>query len=664
MKRLVIILSIIAALETISPSLPTLAQPVRIPHENPATATGSLDKVTLLLSYSEIINLATSRQYHDAQDFLTELRHADIPDELRYIADRYSHLCQQLFTTLDDMESLLGETSTLLSHSQIHEAKQRLDNAEVDIRDARFLLEDIKVATDTFSDELGVLASPIASQIRQARARLEENTAQLSQPIDRLDYRQQSQTERYLEMTSLVPTELSLSIAPASVFVGDSITASIRLSDEGKPLAGRIITLALDHKPIIITTTADDGSYIANIPIPYKYVATMTLTAVYEPDGDDTGIYLASQSPPVTINTMFYNTMLKVSAPETLHPGRPFTISGRVSSTGGNIDRTARVFLDDTQLAEETVSGQFNLEATPSEQTPTDNYSLTVSVPPQGRYSGAAETRRINVSSLPIYIDTQTPTLVLLPKAARVSGQVYHEFGPVADARVNLNLKNSSSTATTSPDGSFTSSLRIPIWPESAPLATNPFYVSRPTTGPNFDLSPIHPQEITITIKPVQPWHTSIMVKRQFFTINPLSTGLILFFLVALGLLIYKKSQTRVSQEKVIPQAEVRELPAITPPLQPKPKLTGIKGRILAAYRCGLEAVEKISGVGMTPNITLREFLKTATLLLPKAIKQFAELTTIVEITLYADYIPREDTATRAEQLATTIKEELRRGTS
>lgn len=664
MKRLVIILSIIAALEIISPGLPTLAQPVRIPHENPATATGSLDKVTLLLSYSKIINLATSQQYHDAQDFLTELRHADIPDELSYIADRYSHLCQQLFTTLDDLDSLLDETSTLLAHSQIHEAKQRLDNTDIDIRDARFLLEDIKVATDVLSDELGVLAGPTASQLGPARARLEESTAQLRQPIDRLDNLRQSQTERYIQMTGLIPTELSLSISPSSVFVGDRIMASIRVSAEGKPLTGRTITISLDNKPIIITTSADDGSYIANIPIPYKYVATMTITAVYEPTGDDTGIYLASQSPPVTINTMFYKTMLEVSAPETWHPGLPFIISGRFSSTGGNIDRTARVLLDDTQLAEETVSDQFNLEITPSEQTPTDNYSLTVFVPPQGRYSGASDTRRINISSLPIYIDTQTPTLILLPQAVRVSGQVYHEFGPVPDARVNLNLKNSSSTAITSPDGSFTSSLRIPIWPESAPLATNPFYVSRPTTEPTFDLSPIHPQEITITIEPVQPSPTPIMVKKQFFTINPLSTGLILFFLVVLGLFVYKKSQTRVSQTKGIPQAEPIELPAMTPPLPPKPKLTGIKGRILAAYRCGLETVEKISGVAMTPNITLREFLKMATLLLPKAIKQFAELTTIAEITLYADYSPREDTATRAEQLATTIKEELRRGTS
>jgi hypothetical protein len=663
MKRLFITLSIIAMLGIITPSLPTLAQPVRIPHENPATATGSLDKVMLLLSYSRIINLAASRQYQDAQDFLNELRHADIPDELKYIFDRYSYLCQQLFTTLDGLESLLDETSTLLAHGHIHEAKQRLDAAEVDIQDALLLQEDIKVATDTLSDVLGVFTTPAKSQLGQAHTRLEESLERLSELIDRLDNLRQGQTERYIQMTGLIPTELSLNIAPAYVFVGDSITASGRLEGDGKPLSKKKLTLTLDNKPIT-TSTEIDGSYTINITIPYKYVAAMTLTALYEPSGDDTDIYLASQSPPVTINTMFYKTRLEISAPETAHPGLPFTISGRVSSTDGNIDRTIRVFLDDTQLAEETVSGQFNLEVTPSEQTPNDNHNLTISVPPQGRYSGASETRRISVSSLPMYVNAQTSTLVLLPKAVRVSGRVYHELGPVSDARVSLNLKNSTSTTITSRDGSFNSIIRLPIWSESAPLASNPFYFSKPNTGPTFDLSPIHPQQITITVEPLQPWHTSLTVKRQFVTINPLIMGLILVFLVTLGLLIYKKSQTRLPAEKGVPQAEVRELPTITPPPQPKPKFTGIKGRIIAAYRGGLEAVEKVSGIGMAPNITLREFLKMATLLLPTVIRPFAELTTITEITLYAGRRPREDTATRAEQLATTIKEELRRGTS
>ncbi len=323
-----------------------------------------------------------------------------------------------------------------------------------------------------------------------------------------------------------------------------------------------------------------------------------------------------------------------------MHPGLPFTISGRVVSADSNITRTVQVLLDDTQLTEETVAGQFSLKVTPPEQATIGKHKLVVSVTPQGRSSGASETQTINISRLPIYIDTQTPTLVLLPKTIRISGQVYCEFGPVPDAKVSLNLKNSLNAIRTSRDGSFTTSMEAPLY-----------------------LSLVGPQELTMTIEPVQPWYSSLKVKRQISTVNPLGTGSILVILIALGLLIYRRSQTRVPKEKGIPQAEVIELPVITPKPATKLRLTGIKGRILSAYQGGLEAVEKVTGVGMVPNFTLREFLKMATLLPPAPTGQFAELTTIAEITLYSAYSLREDTATRAEQLAATIKKELSNGT-
>ena len=639
MKRLVITLFALAVLGLIAPGLPTLAQPTQVPHENPDTATGSLDSITLLLSYSKIINLATSRQYQSAQSLLQEMEHADIPDELRYIIDRYSNLCQQIFTNLDNLESILDEASTLLAHNQIHEAKQKLDNAEANIQDTRSLLADIEAATDTLSDKLGISASPEESRIRQAHVLLEESLERLEQITEELNNLRQSQTDLYVQKIRLIPTELSLSINPASAFVGDSITASGKLSSNGKPLTGRKITLALGNKTIT-TVTKIDGSYVTYITIPYKYVPTMTLTAVYEPSGDDTDIYLASWGPPATVNVGFYHTLLEVSAPEIMHPGLPSTISGRVSTTDSNPDRTVKVLLDDTRLTEATVAGEFSLEATPPALAATDNHTLTVAVTPQGHYAGATDTRSISVSILPIHIDAQTPSLVVLPGALSISGRVYHKLGPVPNARVNLDFKNSTGTTRTSHDGSFATALKTPL-----------------------DLSLSSPQELTITVEPVEPWYSALSVKRQPFTINPLTTGLMLVILVALGFLIYRMSKTRLGEEKDSTWTEVTT-PAITPAPEPRPRFTGIKGRILSAYRHALEAAERVSGVGMAPNITMREFLKKASQLPPTATGLFTELTTIAEITLYSARSPRGDTATKAENLANNIREELRRGTS
>jgi hypothetical protein len=640
MKRLVVIISVIAVLGIISPGLTAFAQPDRTPHENPGMAIDLLDTAALLFHYSQILNLAASMKYQDAGEALKEIREVDIPDELRYIINRYNDLCQQLFNTLDSLESTLDEASHLIARNRSDEAKQRLDTAEILMRDAGFLLADIETATNILSNRLRISASTTENRVREAYARLQESLEQLRQLLERLRTLRQNLNEKYTEITGLVPTRLSLNIMPESAFVGDTIIASGTLSGDGTFLPGRSLTLILDNRLVATVTTGTNGVFSANITIPYQYIETMTLIAVYEPVDDDTGKYLASQSPPVIINTVFYPTLLEISTTQAVHPGLPFTISGQVISGDSNIDRTIDVLLDDTRLAEEIVSGQFSLEMIAPEQALPGNHSLTVAVVPYERYAGASGTRSINISIMPIYIDAQTPSLILLPKSIRIHGAVNYELGPVPDARVSLTLNNSSSTVKTSPDGSFTALLKAPL-----------------------DLSFIGQKEMTVDVEPLEPWANNFKMERRLIAINPLTTGLILVILVALALLVFRRNLTAYEQ-KGSPLTETIALPTQIPLKVYRPRLTGIKGRILSAYWGGLEAIEKMCGIHMAPHITLREFLRMIKGLFPKITGQFTELTAIAENALYSDYRQRKDTAATAEQLAEDIKEELGRGTT
>jgi len=640
MKRLIIALSIITMLGVISPGLPILAQPTHLPHENPDTATDLLDKAGLLLSYSRIIGLATNSQYQDAQDILDELKHVDIPDDIRYVINQYGNLCQSLLPTLDNLEALLNEASDLLARNQIDEVKHLLDLARAVIRDAHTLLEDIEVATNSLSDKLGVFAISATSQLTQAHTRLEEGMERLSDLLGKLNSLNQTLEERYVQKTKLIPTELSLNINPVAAYVGDDITASVRLSSDGNPIAGKKLSLTLDNNPVATATIGFDGTYVTSITLPYEYIENMTFTAAYQPAGNDADVYLGSESPPVTINTMFYQTMLEVSSPEKVYRGLPFTVSGTVTDNHDNISRNIKVLLDDTTLAEEVASGPFSFEITLPEKTPLGTGKLTVAVSPQGRYSGASVQRSVTISVLSVSLDIRTPSIVLLPGDIQISGMVYSELGPVVAAPVSLYFKKSSTTVRTSGDGSFTTSLETPL-----------------------DLFLIGPQEILIDIESLEPWGTTTNVQKQVFIINPLSTALILAILVALWLVIRRRIRTRTYTEKELPPAEVVEVPAATPFPAPVPKLTGIKGQVLSAYRSVLTTVEKISGVIMSPDITLREFLKIANLPSPTTTDRFSDLTAITESTLYSAYSPQKDTATRAEELAANIKEELRSGT-
>ena len=679
MKRLVITLSILAGLAIVLPGLPALAQPTRLPHEKPDTAISILDESGLLLSYVHINNLASNSQFQSAQDALTEMSNANIPADIRHIIEQYNSLYQKLFTTLDNLESLLNEASALLSRNQINEARQKLDNAGPNIRDANSLLKDTEAATDSLSGRLGIPHTAATNQLTQSYDRLDNSIKRLKDVIDKFTSLRESLTERYTQMTKLTPTELSVNASPLTAFVGENITVSGRLSDNSTPLTQREIFLSLEYKTIkninkinipvtattnTSTTTRFDGLYVADITIPYQYVDNMTLTAIYEPSSGDNQNYLSSKSQPLTINTLFYPTYLKVNMPQRLYREQPFTLSGEVTSGYDNISRNISVYLDDNLLAEKTVSGPFNLEITPSENSTPRKVNLTVAVAPDGRYSGASQSRNIAMSIMPGHIDTRIPSIVLLPGSIRISGRVYNEFGPIADAPVSLKLENSLTTVATAPDGSFQGVFKTRILPTKAPSSDNQLSISESPAESLFDLSPIGMHEIAVTIEQPEPWATAVGEKSRIFTINPLSTSLIIAIFIALGLVIYRRNQTRMSLRKVVSPVEVAEPIAITPLPSPvsRPKLTAIKSKILSAYQSGLSIIEKITGIVMAPHITLREFLKMTQLPSPSVTGCFAELTAITESTLYSAREPPQDTVNRAEKLAAAIKEELYRG--
>ncbi len=644
MKRLSLVLAIIVAVGVFSTGNTTLAQSILVPHEDPATATaeGSLDGATLLLVYSNVFNLAAAGQYQDAQDLVQKIEEIDIPDELKLIIDRYNDICQQFLHNLDILESLLDEASASLSRNHLGETEGILDRAETIAGETQLLTQDIEATTIALSDKLGAFAASATNQLKQAYDRLANSLHRLKLLSDDLNKLRQNLAEKYMtQEIRLSPTELSLSANQATIFVGDSIIASGKLHSNGKPLFQKELTILLDEKPLLSVTTDSDGSYKTDITLPYQYVPDMTLNAEYVPSVPDIDTYLASQSPPAVINTMFYTTMLEVSAPETAHPGLPFTISGQISSTNGDIDRTIKVLLDETLLAEATVTGRFSLNTTPPIQIPTGKHTLIVAIAPQGRYAGISQSSNINVSNLPIQADIQTPKNVIWPQKIRITGKVYHETNPVQDALVNINFKGSSNTVRTSTDGSFTASLNAPL-----------------------DLSLASLQETMVTIEPVQPWYKPLQVKRQILAINPLTISLMLALVISLGLFTYKRSRISPQEDSIIPQTQPGELPAITPTPEPRLGLTGVKGRIISAYGSGLEAIEKLTGTPMTRHVTLREFLKAASRLLPNTISPFAELTTLAEVALYSTGKPDEGIAIKAEELAATIKKELDSGTT
>jgi len=640
MRRLTIACLVIILLVAISLQLPTLAQPIQLPHENPATAHASFDTAALLLVYSSSLTLAAASQYDDAMKAVSLLENVRIPDELRYLTDRYNALFQQFFTTLDNLEATLDEATGLLDDKRIDDAQLKLSEAETLIQDAQFMSVDIEVVTAFLGDEIGVLAAPAASRLGYAFGQLEDSLTRLRLLLQELNRFWQRLGDSYqTQKEALIPTGLSLIINPSTAFVGDSVTAWGRLNAEGQPLANKRLLLIISEESIAATTDSN-GRYQAEVTIPYKYVSGMSLRTMYLPSADDRETYQAGESSPAMIDTMFYPTFLQVSVPEIINPKLPIIIDGQVSSTEGTMDRTVGVFLDDDKLYEERVSDEFRFELTVPKGTSPGEHDIRLAATSEGRHAGASTKVAVNIARIPLWADISLPRIHFLPRPVRITGKIYDESGPNEGASITLRFKDSVSNIKTDIDGSFTALLDAPI-----------------------DLSLINPREIAIEVVPVDSWYTPLELTRPILAINPLTTGLMLAILIMAAAMARRMIRLVPAEEKAVGQPGAIVLPAIIPVIEHGERPNGIRGRILASYQSVLRTLEKTPGITMAPHNTVREFLEIAAAPPLKIHKSFAGLTSITEIALYSATRLNEAAASRAEQLASTIKEEMLSGT-
>ena len=642
MRRLSITLALICLLVLTTPVL-TLAQPGYTPHEDPSLARAAPDLTALLTYYGNIFSAAALGKYVDAQSLLTELARAQIPDELTVLANRFSALASALFGKIDRADRLLDEVTELLATNQPQAVRAKLDTAAADIQDAQSLLIDIDFAARSMKSALGTFAAPVLRQIESAYARLEQSLLRLTSLLDEISRLRQTLAARQeTQVTRLLPTTLTLETNPSTAFVGESVTASGFLSGN-TPLSGRKVTLQLGRETTIATTRSD-GAFTAKMNIPYLYVSQIALQAVYLPAGDDTAIYLAAESQPATINASYYPTRLDASVPEKTHPGFPTPIIGQLSSPGIEVERTMKVFLDDTLLAERQVKGQFDFEIVPPADTKPGKHELTLAVLPLDRNSGATEQSTVNVSILPVDADILMPSVVVLPWQTGVSGKVTSDRAPVPDASIEIRLGRSLTSVRTAADGSFSANVNAP-----------------------FNLSLAGPQEMGVTVTPTQPWYEPLEIKREVFTINPANILLILLAAGSLGLLLYRRGRSAIpapAPQRVVAQPLTPQPSPTTPAPIPKHEFIGFKSIILSSYFSAVEAIGNLTGVVLGETMTLREFLKTTAPKIATSARSFTELTALAELALYSTRQLDAETASRAEKQANAIREEMRLATS
>jgi uncharacterized protein YoxC len=635
--------------------IPTISAINFTPHEDPSTSAQSLDAYSFLTNYAEILGLVASRAYGNASILIEQLKFVSIPDDLRYIINRYSDLTLELINVLDNADRQLDQAEKLLNQYRLDEAKVLLENAGILVAKAKILLNDLQEATSTLSQRLGVFATSVDSKVSEAYSRLQEILNKLQELIDRFHelLTRLNQGIEQIEQQELKPTEITLSINDTRVIVGEYISASGRLTTNGQGLAFRTVTLLLDDNQVANVTTNAEGMYYTTIKIPYRYVHSMTLKSLYTPVSVDRGVYLAAVSPTLAINVVFYETVLETIIPSIAHPGLSLKVNGYVKSNDGLplTDRTVNIFFDGKKVSKDVSAddGSFSFQVHIEAQTAIGEHILKVDVEAKGAYAGISQNKIVNITKMATQIEVNAPSFVMLPAGIYIEGIVNSNSAPLIGAAVKVELSGTTAATTTIDEGRFNVTLNIPL---SSVFAGD--------------------QALNVTVIPVEPWQSSRRIQLNVFILNSVNVGLVLLAFIPFGALLYTKS--KVTRNKVkLQDGKLKQTTVATvmgnekaiesaAPSISKIKFSGIKGKIIEDYVRTLKVIETVTNSSLKAQMTLREFLAEVTPKIGKTADSFSKLTDLAEKCLYSSKLAEIEEGIVAMELAEKIMRELKDG--
>ena len=329
------------------------------PHKDPASVSPGSDAASVFLFFGDVLNLTLGTEYDDAETLLAKLRLANIPEDLRFIIDRYAELLGQVNGHLDGADAELRKASALLQGGDGESARAHLDAAGTSLDEAKRDLVALRAATDTLANRVGAMAAlaedPLAEAYRRLQALLVQLDALLARYSAMLE-QPSTLVETPLPQVSLYSVALSFD-APSQAYPGRDISVSGNVtSRDGPDLAQAQLRLLLDDSVLGEFTGALPFQYTATLP-PDTLEGEHRLRLEFPAQGPYTA---SSAELPVQIARA--RPEVSVHAPGVAFLQRTLKVSGTVTSVFGPL-QGARVALgleDDVTTVRTDAGGNFS----------------------------------------------------------------------------------------------------------------------------------------------------------------------------------------------------------------------------------------------------------------------------------------------------------------
>ncbi len=555
-------------------------------HVDPASVRASAPEPAVLTEvYANLSSSLLKGDFVGSQQLLKLLFNVTAPPDLAFVLSRFHDL-------MNKSSGLLNASKTYIEGAKKLALKGDLKGAEAMLHEALSVLAKLNVTIPGLEDaameverRLGARASLAASAV----SKLLRNYTKDAGDVE----------ARYI--LGLVETRIELSAEPERAWLGSIVNITgYLLNISGEPLAGRTVKVIAGGNVRSVITN-ESGAFSCKLEIPYVYTPSLSVEALYIPEGNDTKVYRPTSNS-TTISLLYILPSLSVRAqPEEAHPGE--SVKVLVESGQPGLFLTISAFGESKEVVLWDSSAEIELKV--PEDAAEGIYRIFVSSQPKGIVGPASAEASLNVTKLNFTKgELVVPNMILA----------------LVPATVTVRLLEA-------PPSAYIISVSLPGYSmqvNASGICTNLTLALPP-------LSPTGEEELKVSLLPLDPRFRPYHLSARVMILNPLliASGLALVVLSSLYLRRISAPPKRVIarvekkvEEKVEERAVVQRPPAKIDP-------------VAAEYLLAVGAVERATGVKLKPSHTISEYLDAVREKLGDALQPFEELSQLTEARLY-----------------------------
>jgi len=567
-----------------------------VKHVDPASEAEGLPLPTLLMALiANVFDSLIGGDYKAIAEGLKTLGEAYIPKEYRFVFERFVQLLDGVSTLLSDVEDLLDRAEALLAVGRGEDAKPLLDEASAKLASA-----------NTTHVELKSACAELAKNLKLPMDELSRKVDELGRVIERLYERLLRLLEEIERQVPLEDTYLAIDVEPRTVWTGSSIDVSGKLYTAKAPLAKRSVQIFIKGVALTEAVTDDSGEFRARVVLHYIYEPKVFVQAVYVPSGLDAELYKPSTSNIVEVDIIYIKPIIRVEVLGEALPGKAFVVRGSVEAERPLPYSTVKISWIRASVKATLEDGRFTAMLHTPEDVSEGEYALKVEAPARQVFGPAEASVKVTVRRLPLNVTIHVPPIVVAGLPSSLRGEIHS----LEELNATVKVVFADQTYTARSSGTLELSL-------TAPLTVLSGY-----------------RDYEVHVSPTLPWYRSATLKGTVLVINPLTVLAPLALISALALRISREKTVRARPEEVPPRPEAPLAAPVTAPELERP---------LDMYWQAVAMVSSLTGVEMSPSMTIREYLNAVGPRLGGLRSAFEVLSIVAEKALYAPSVSAEE---------------------